>query len=443
MNTISFLALQRQYARLGPDVVGWLRDAGGARTRVEVPLLGTAVYLLDADDVYDVLVRRHDRFIKPRLLNNLTAGSFGQGLFTSEGDAWKRRRRLMQPHFHHVHIRHYAEHMTAQAQAMMARWGEGGTRLLDADMHALTFGVVMRSLFSADADDTTDQIATAMHDLGEALTTQSRNPLYVALPGWLPLPVFQQKRRGEKALDRLVRELAASRRALGEADAPRDLLSMLVFSRDEETGEPLEDQAIHDELVTLYIAGHETTALTLDWAFWLLSQHPNIAACLHDELDRVLRGDPPTLDALPNLPYTHGVVKEALRLYPPAWFVSREALEDVTLSSRDMLPKGALVLAISYGTHRDPALYDVPLEFRPERWAGEFEKALPKGAYYPFGMGPRVCIGNGFAMMEAQLVLAALAQRYQIDVLDEPEFRVGSLTLAFRYPVRARVTRRV
>jgi cytochrome P450 len=442
MNTLSFLALQRQYARLGPDVVNWLRAEGGARTRIEVPLLGTAVYLLDPDDAHDMLVRRPDLFVKPRLLNRLTAGSFGQGLFNSEGDAWKRRRKLMQPHFHHVHIRHYAGHMTAQAEAMMARWGEGGVRLLDADMHALTFGVVMRSLFSADADDTTDEIAVAMHDLGDALTRQSRNPYYVALPAWLPLPVFRQKRRGERALDRLVRELAAQRRALGEANAPRDLLTMLVFSRDEETGEPLDDQAIHDELVTLYIAGHETTALTLDWAFYLLSQHPNIAARLRDELDRVLGGDPPTLDALPQLPCTQGVVKETLRLYPPAWFVSREPLEDVTLSSGDVLPKGSLILAISYGTHRDPALYDAPQAFRPERWVGDFEKSLPKGAYYPFGMGPRVCIGNGFAMMEAQLVLATLAQRYHVEVLDAPEFRVGALTLGFRYPVRARVTRR-
>jgi cytochrome P450 len=442
MNTLSFLALQRQYARLGPDIVGWLRDEGGARTRVEVPLLGTAIYLLDSDDVHDMLVRRPELFVKPRLLNRLTAGSFGEGLFTSEGDAWKRRRKLMQPHFHHVHIRHYAEHMTAQAEAMMARWGDGGVHLLDADMHALTFGVVMRSLFSADADDTTDQIAAAMHDLGDALTAQSRNPLYVALPGWLPLPVFRQKRRGEQALDRLVRELAAQRRALGEANAPRDLLTMLVYSRDEETGEALDDKAIHDELVTLYIAGHETTALTLDWAFWLLSQHPNIAARLREELDRVLGGNPPTLEALPNLPYTQGVVKETLRLYPPAWFVSREALEDVTLNGGDVLPKGSLILAVAYGTHRDPALYDAPLEFRPERWAGDFEKSLPKGAYYPFGLGPRVCIGNGFAMMEAQLVLATLAQRYQVEVLDEPEFRVGVLTLGFKYPVRARVARR-
>ncbi len=443
MQTVPFLALQRHFSRLGPDIALWLRDQYGSRTQVNVPLLGRAVYLFAPDDLHDMLVRRHDQFIKPRLLNRLTTASFGQGLFTSDGEAWRKRRKLMQPHFHHVHIRRYADRMVAHAAKMSDSWHNGETRPLDADMHALTFRILLDTLFSSDADaHQTDHIADAMHDLGAGLTAATRNPLYAALPTWFPLPALRRRRRGEQALTRLVGEAISQRRAMGEDSAPHDVLSLLVFSRDEETGALLDDRAIHDELVTLYIAGHETTALTLGWAFVALAQQPHAEAALHAELDSVLGGALPTAESLAQLPYTQAVIKEVLRLYPPAWFIAREPVADVMLDGGDVLPKGALVLGVSYGTHRDPTHYPDPLAFRPERWLGDLEKSLPKGAYLPFGLGPRTCIGNGFALMESQLTLATLAQRWRLSLVDTPRHAVGTLTLAFGAPVRVRVGRR-
>jgi cytochrome P450 len=216
---------------------------------------------------------------------------------------------------------------------------------------------------------------------------------------------------------------------------------MLLFTRDAETGEQMSDQQIQDELVTLFIAGHETTAVLLAWIWVLLSKHPEAVATLHEELERVLNGRSATLTDLPQLPTVEGIVKEALRLYPPAWFIFRELAEPIEIEA-GLLAAGSILFLFPYTVQRDGRYFDNPTAFRPERWADGFERSLPKGAFFPFGMGARICIGNGFATMEAQLLLATIAQQFHLQILDEPEIVSGATTLGFENHVRAKVNGR-
>jgi cytochrome P450 len=276
-----------------------------------------------------------------------------------------------------------------------------------------------------------------MHALAQGFAAQSRSVALTLLPEWFPWPVLIQKRRGAQTLDRLVRQMIVERRRLGEADSPPDLLSMLLFTRDEETGETMSDQQIRDELVTLYIAGHETTALLLSWTWVLLAQEPERTAALQAELAAILNDRSPTFADLPRLPLTEAIIKEALRLYPPAWFISREAPAGLSVQG-ETIASGSILTFLPYTIQRDSRWYDDPQTFNPTRWLDGLEQSLPKGAYFPFGLGPRICIGNGFAQMEAQLILATMARHWQLQQLTEA--RVGpSITLSFARPVQMKI----
>jgi cytochrome P450 len=243
-------------------------------------------------------------------------------------------------------------------------------------------------------------------------------------------------------LDKIVYRFISQRRQSGQDTG--DLISLLLQVEDEETGRRMSDLQIHDEVMTLLIAGHETSALTLTWAWVLLAQHPEAAETLHAEIDQILQGTPPTLADLPRLPYTEMVVKETLRLYPPAWMILREAIEDVTLGGYRINKRDILMIA-PYAVQRDPRFYDDPDCFRPERFAPDesqrpLEKRLPKFTYFPFGGGPRICLGNGFAMLEMQLVIATIAQRYRLDLLsNQPIQPAAQLTLSFADSVPMKV----
>ena len=232
------------------------------------------------------------------------------------------------------------------------------------------------------------------------------------LPPWVPDPRQWRANRAKRDLDEIVYRMIGEWRATGEDRG--DLLSMLLLAEDED-GKRMTDRQARDELVTLMLAGHETTANTLNWTWMLLAQHPEVEAKLHAELDAVLGGRPPSLEDLPNLAYTEMVVKEAMRLYPAAWAISREAIEDVPLRN-GTLPRGSVVGVMIYFTHRDPRWWPDPERFDPERFRAENAAAIPRYAYLPFGGGPRVCIGNGFAMMEARLLLATIASRYRLEL---------------------------
>jgi cytochrome P450 len=333
----------------------------------------------------------------------------GQGLLTSEGELHRRQRRLIQPAFHASRIAAYADAMTAEAAALPARagWAQGAVRDVAADMSDLTFRIVGRTLFGTD-------LATDSAAVARALTEFLARFPRVMLPGGpllnrLPLPSTRRLDAARIELDRVVYRLIAEHRARGDGD---DVLSMLLAAR-EEDGVPMPDRQVRDEVLTLMLAGHETTANTLAWSWLLLDQHRRAAARMHAEVD-ALPG-PPTVDDLPALPVTHAVVAESMRLYPPVWVVGRRMLEVATLAGWTV-PAGSIVAASQWVTHRDARWWTDPLVFRPERWLtvdGHFDLAAPgqpRGAYFPFGAGRRVCIGESFAWTEAVLALATLAR---------------------------------
>jgi cytochrome P450 len=344
----------------------------------------------------------------------------------------------MQPAFHHGRIARYAGRMVQHTTHLLSQWQTGQVIGLDEAMHALTFTIVVDTLFSADASAQTAHISQAMHDLGQGLTAQSLSFLAAMLPDWAPHPALRQKKRGANGLKQAVMAMMQERRHLGEEASPPDLLSTLMFTRDPDSGELMSDSQVQDELVTLFIAGHETTAVLLDWTWVLLAQNPVAKAKLQAELNGVLRGRVPTFADLPALPYTGAIVKEVLRLYPPAWFIFRQVIEPVELEGITF-PIGSIFFIFPYAAQRDVRWYDQPQQFNPDRWLNGLEQTLPKGSYLPFGLGPRICIGNGFAQMEAQLLLATIAQQFHLEILDQPEMAPGSPTLGFAHPVRARL----
>lgn len=364
--------------------------------------------VIHPDHLYQVLVAQAHKFHKNADYTDPQRGLarfLGSSLLTSDGEFWKRQRKLMQPAFHHKRIEGYAQHMVEATAETLSHWHDGALLDIDHEMMALTLRVVVRSLFETDAGEDTQKISEAM-DTIQAFTGTPR-----LLPTWIPTPLEMRTRRAVKLLDEVIYRLIQKRRA--DTRAHTDLLSMLIEAQDE-NGERMSDKQIRDELVTLYLAGHETTANTLNWTFYLLSQNPHIEARLHEELDRVLGGRAPVLADLKSLPYTEQVIKESMRLFPPAFVVSREAIEDVTLGEHT-IPKGAVVVLWTYFTHRDPRWWGEDAgQFKPERFAPESEKAQVRYSYLPFGAGPRICIGNMFALTEAQLMLASIAQQYRL-----------------------------
>lgn len=439
MKQLPIWTLQSAVSQNVPDGIRHLQAEHGDHLIISMPMIGRVNLMLHPDHAHAVLVTHNKKFIKPHILQRTLRSSFGRGLFTAEGDHWKRQRALMQPTFHHARIKVFADRMLTHIQDMASReWSDGAVREINTDMHHLTLRVALDSLFSADATSAEDSIAVAMHLLGQGLTAQAASPVLSLMPDWMPLPALRRKRQGSRALQTAVQNLIDERRQLGEDNSPADLLSALVFSRDAETGATMDDAQIRDELVTLYIAGHETTALLLAWAWVLLSQNPEAAQLLHVELDAVLSGRVVTLNDLPSIPILNGVIHEVLRLYPPAWFVMRQTIEPVEIAGIS-LKKGEIVMLIPYANGRDGRFFDQPDIFIPRRWTTDFERGLPKGAFIPFGAGPRVCIGNGFAMMEAQLVLASLAQKYHVEITTPPQMSKTAPTLGFMSPVRAMI----
>jgi cytochrome P450 len=304
--------------------------------------------------------------------------------------------------------------MVDYTTAMLDEWRDGQEMDVAEAMSSLTMFIVARTLFGADRvamKDTAEGIGAAIHVIQAATNNEFQSPFL--LPEWLPTAMNRQRRVARTVLYEIIDRLIAERRAQGDAADSGDLLSMLLLSCDD-AGDRMSDDEVRDQAVTLFVAGHETTSNALTWTWYLLSQHPAEEARLHAELDAALGGRPPVLADLPHLPYTLQVIKEAMRLYPPAWVVNiRRAAADTTLGSY-AVKKGDRLWLSPFVMHRRPTFFPDPERFDPDRWTPERERALPKFAYMPFGGGPRVCIGNGFALMEAHLIVAAVAQRYRL-----------------------------
>ena len=368
------------------------------------------VYVLNnADHIESVLVTNNKSFIKPidfRL--PLFRGIFGNGLLTSEGDFWLRQRRLAQPAFHRNRIAEYGKVMTAYTGQMVETWREGETRDVHQDMMVLTLKIAIKTLFNVEAERDVVLMSTLSDDLIKMFELQESSlwPVH----NFVPTPSNRRFRRLTRQLDQYIYGIIRERRKNGEDTG--DLLSMLLHAQDED-GSRMTDRQLRDEVMTLFLAGHETTALTLSWTWYLLSQNPETEDNLMAELDSVLGGRAPGVEDLPALRYAEAIVKEAMRLYPPAWAIGRQAVQDCDIGEY-RLSKGRQVYFFPWVVHRNPRYFDDPESFRPERWSEEKIKQLPKYAYFPFGGGPRLCIGNSFAMMEAVLVLVSIAQRYKL-----------------------------
>jgi cytochrome P450 len=376
------------------------------------------------DLVEEVLVHQNRKFIKHYRLRQAKL-TLGEGLLTSEGDFWRAQRRLAQPAFHRDRIAAFGELMVDFTERLLSGWGDGQARDLQSDMMQLTLEIVAKALFGAELGGESTEVRAAMETLMHSFVASTARAIIV--PQWLPTPSNLRVARAVRRLNGVLFNIIAERRRDGEDRG--DLLSMLLHAQDEESGRRMTDRQLRDECMTLFLAGHETTANTLAWAWFLLSQSPAAEAKLHEEVDRVLEGRAPTLADLPRLPYTEHVVTESLRLYPPAWMLGREATEPLDLGGY-RVSKGTTIFMTACVIHRDPRWYEDPEAFRPERWSDGLMQRIPRYAYFPFGGGPRICIGNNFALMEAALVLATIARKYRLrlapDAMVEP---LPSMTL--------------
>jgi cytochrome P450 len=346
---------------------------------------------------------------------------------------------LLQPAFHRQRINAYAHTMVELTVGTIAGWSDGEQRDIHREMMRLTFAIVGRTLFGADLSGDAAEVGAALTEALRALEKRVES-IGILVPDAVPTPVNLRLRRATRILDRLVYRLIAERRASGSERG--DLLSLLLGARDADNGSGMSDRQLRDEIMTLVLAGHETTALALTWAWYLLAHHPAAEARLHAELDEVLGEREPSVDDLPRLSYTNRVIAESLRLYPPAWMIERGAVRATELGGH-RLRANTTVLLSPWVIHRDPRWYQRPLAFEPERWADDAARRLPRFAYLPFGGGPRQCIGNTFALTEAALLLASIARQFRLELPDhEPVEPEPTITLRPAGGLRMRIRRR-
>lgn len=338
----------------------------------------------------------------------------GSGLLTSDGDYWRRQRRLAQPAFHRRRIAGFANTMTEATQVMLEKWQDGQTLDLTEAMMHLTLEIAGKTLFSIDLTREADTVGEAFTAVNEEIANISAQPFAYERLKYIPWWHSSKVIHGSTAvLTEVVQKIIDERRASGQQKD--DLLGMLMEARDEETGEGMSDQQLRDEVMTIMLAGHETTAVSLAWTFTLLSQHPDVRRKMELELAEVLNGRVPTMADIPNLTYTTMIIEESMRLYPPAYVMTRYGHKPDNIGGYDT-PADAVITLSPYFTHRHPDFWDEPEKFDPERFTPERKAERPRYAYIPFGGGPRQCIGNNFAMAEAILILATISQKYRLNL---------------------------
>jgi cytochrome P450 len=420
------------------DLLGFLERSAQQYGDVVSFRLGRRPCLLvnHPDLIESVLVKNSRNFIKPFAFR-FTRAVLGNGLLTSEGSFWLRQRRLAAGAFQAERIAGYGPDMVSAAVRMLTNWRDGETRDIHADMMQVTLDIVARTLFGAD-------VAEQSHDIGESLLLAIRSfgtnfSRRIPLPSWIPTSGNRKARAAVRSLNHVVRQIIERRR--GDSQSRSDLLSMMLHARDED-GSQMTDEQLLDEVRTFLLAGHETTAITLSWTLFLLANHPLEQSRVQAELDAVLAGRLPEVADLPRLPVTGRVVQEAMRLYPPAFMIGRENVAEFELGGYT-IPAGTTIFMSQWVMHRDGRFYDRPEQFEPDRWATKSIQSLPKMAYFPFGAGPRVCIGNSFAMMESVLLLATIAGQWSLEpVVDHPIRLAPVLTLRPRYGIKVVLHRR-
>jgi cytochrome P450 len=394
--------------------------------------------LAHPDFARQILIEEPEKYYKARLIKQAFGPFAGQGLLTSDGAVWRRQRKLIQPAFHHAQLVAYGATMVSHTQRMIDSFEDGGQVEIPEEMARLTLAIVVQTLFGADVTRDSKEVGGLMVAVLDAANDRLNSIL--RFPSWVPTRRNREEKRALRRIDELLNRFIAEHRAARVA--PADLLSVLLAATDEESGIGMSDSQLHEEMMTLFLAGHETTAMVLTWTWYLLSQHPDVEEKLVSEVSRVLRGRAPTVADLAQLPYTEMVVRESMRLYPPAPGFAREPIEDVRIGGY-VVPRGSLITVNTYALHRDRRFFDAPERFDPERFSAGWEERIPRYAFLPFGGGPRVCIGNGFAMMEARLIVATVAQRWRLSLEPGQEIVPAQLvTVRPKNGMRMRAERR-
>ena len=416
----------------------WWRQHGDA---LRFRLGPKTLHLFSHPDLAEeILIKQADRFVKvydPQRPVGL-ALVLGNGLVTSSGEVWKRHRRIIQPIFHRSRMAAMADRMAKVGEQRVARWADHGGQPVDiaAEMMQLALEVISQTMFTTSMVQHIEQISHALRVSLKYAFDSFHNPL--RLPIWVPTARNREFRAVTQFMDGLIYGLISERRRTGATHG--DLLNLLLQARDEETGAGLSDQELRDEALTIFAAGHETTANALAWTWYLLATHLEAKARFHEEVDRVLQGRMPTADDLQHLPYTRAVFDESLRLYPPAPAVQRKAATSTTVGGLS-LPEGALVLVGTYNLHRHPAFWRDPERFLPERWL-DGERPAARYAYLPFGAGPRACVGIHFASVEGPLLLALIGRRYDLQLAQETVTPELMVTLRPKGGIRMRLLSR-
>jgi cytochrome P450 len=421
------------------DTLGFVERARNHGDVVRMRFLYlTAYFLYHPDDIEYVLSTNAKNFIKSRSVRSpFFQRLVGNGLLTSEGEFWRRQRRLAQPAFHRQRISGYADVMVEYTERLIASWSNGEKRDIHQDMMRLTLEIVVRTLFNADVSGDAAKVERALSQLVKPFSSQAT--LKWIIDNRLPTKTHRHFNKCAKEIDEIVYRIIAERRASGSDQG--DLLSMLLAAHDED-GSQMTNRQLRDEVMTLFLAGHETTALTLSWAWFLLAQNPGAEERFHAELDEVLGGRLPTAADVARLKYTEMIAKESMRLYPPAYALGRESINECEVGGFRM-PAKTQVFMFQWAVQRDPRFFAEPNGFVPERWTEEFAAGLPKYAYFPFGGGPRACIGNYFAMMEVVLLLATIGRRFKFSLLPEhPVTLLPAMSLRPADGIRIEVKRR-
>ena len=402
----------RNFVHFALDQLGWLREIADRHGDiVAIKIAGRPWFLVSHPEQIEEVFVKHARIMLRDEYAVVLQRALGLGLLTSDGELWKRQRRLMAQAFVPKRIQSYADAMVRVTEAGIARWRHGEVVNLHQEMSRVTMEVVADVLFGTGVSpEETEMVREAMEDINEFFANSPEAVL--KLPSWVPTPRNRRVNRAIEQIDSLIYRIIAGRRA----EAPRDdFLGTLLAAQDED-GAKMSDQQLRDEAITLFLAGHETTALALAHTLFLLSTHPDVERRLHAELAEVLGDRSPGAADVKRLACTERVLKESMRLFPPAWTTGREAAEDVEVGGY-LIPKGAQLLMSQWVVHRDPRWFPNPEGFDPDRWTKERAETLPRYAYFPFGGGPRVCIGNHFAMMEATLLLATMVRRFRLELL--------------------------
>jgi len=394
-------------------------------------------------DIERVLVTDDAKYRKPAFQDDAIGDLLGEGLLLSDGETWRKQRELAQPAFLMSRLSGLSEMMTDYTAEMLADWSPGDVVDVEIEMARLTVRIIVEAMFGSTIDD--ERVRTVQENLEPLGSRFEPNPLRFAIPDWAPTRENREYKKALSTIEGIVWDLIEEREGThhtggaGEAGEPMDLLSILLRARDR--GEQ-SDENLRDEMVTMLLAGHDTTALTLTYTWYLLSEHPEVESRLHDELDSLLGGERPTFADVRGMEYTEAVLNEAMRLYPPVYTIFREPQVDVRLGGY-RVPAGSAVMLPQWAVHRSERYWDSPLEFDPDRWLDERADDRPRFAFFPFGGGPRFCIGKQLSLLEARLILGTVCQQYRLEYQgDEPFDLRGSLTMHPRQAMSMRVVER-